>query len=177
MRSGVSAWALKMNSRSRRGRPVQAQKASRTVSRGVRAGVGDGEVGQQIDQRRVPAQPPGVDQGGRQQRAERLGHRADAQQGVGGHRRRSPQLADAEALQEGDLAALDDRDGGAGDAQLGELRRDVGLERGQPLAGQRQRRDAGQVGRASSPGAWRPASPPAPPRGSRPAPGRPADEP
>ena len=48
MRSGVSAWALKMNSRSRRGSPLQAQKASCTVSRGAKLRVGDGEVGQQF---------------------------------------------------------------------------------------------------------------------------------
>jgi hypothetical protein len=117
--------------------------------------VGDGEGRQQIDQQHLPAQPPGVDEGGRQQRAERLGDRADAQQGVGRHRRWSSQLADAEPLQEDDLAALDDGDGDTGEVGLGQVRRNVGLERRQPLAGQRQRRHTGQVGeRASLGGPW-----------------------
>ena len=153
--------------------PGEAGAGAEGVARGQarrQLRVGDGEGRQQVDQRRLPAQPSGVDEGGRQQRAERLGDRADPQQGVGGDRRRLPDLADAKALQENDLAALDDGDRRAGHARLGQLRRDIGLERGQSLAGQRQWGDAGQVGDSLVPVGWRPGWPPHPLRGSGPVP-------
>ena len=135
---------------SRRGRPVQAQKASARVSRGVRSGSATAKVGSRSTSGVSQVSRPASTSGGRQQRAEGLGDRADAQQRVGVDWRRLALRADAEPLQEGDLATLDDGDGGAGDADLGQLRRDVGLERGQPLAGQWQRRHTSQVGH----GAW-----------------------
>ena len=122
-----------------------AEGVARGQSRG-QSRVGNGEGRQQVDQRRLPAQAPGVDEGGRQQRAERLGHRADPQQGVRRDRVRLPDLPDAKALQEDHLAALDNRHRRARHARLGQLRRDISLERCQPFTSQRQWGDAGQVG-------------------------------
>ena len=136
---------LKMISRSRRGRPVQAQKASARVRRGVSCGSATAKSGStstsgvsqesQPSSTTVAAMVLVIDLV-----TEPIIIRVSGGDGVGAAKR-----SDAKALRVDDLASLDDGHGGAGDPEPVDGLGDVALERRPSLTRQWQRRDTSEV--------------------------------